>query len=210
MQAIGEDVTPPLTGRESKYFPNPPFKSRKQVNGESGQAERIEYRELLVSEYVLQGYSNPEILRALHQMADDDANFEFLRVSEKTVALDRRFLVQRLQYQQLENLNALRSLWTARAEAALAALWPKIREGNMWAVDRMLQIGGFESRLWGLEQASGASLGDPQAQAAMERLVVTIRTMGLEPAEVLGQLIEGIRGEKAKLPDPVRSDVEVA
>lgn len=207
-QILGESATLPPEAMPQSYRANVPFPKKFLKNKPRGTTERVELREMLVSEYVLAGLNNVEIAEKLAEQADSDPDFEFLRVSHQTVANDRRLLIQRMQYQQLENMNGLRSLWTARAEAAIAAIWPKILEGNMWAIDRLLAIGTFESRLWGLDQASGAAMGDVQAQAAIERLVVTIRTMGLEPSDVIGQLIEGIRGERAQLPQPETVEAE--
>ncbi|MBI4496777.1 MAG: hypothetical protein HY689_02620 [Chloroflexi bacterium] len=118
----------------------------------------IEARRTRVAELLLEGRSEREMARALG-------------VSLGTVATDVKAVRQEWQARRLAHMEEKGAEDLARTDADLAAIWPKVRAGNLWAIDRVLGLLQYRAKVLGLEapQKQEHDVGDALA-AILERL----------------------------------------
>ena len=202
-------------GRRQQFIQMVPFRPKNGQIPKGADACR-EYRRAIVSELVLAGLSNREIKDRLNEEADAltqeyGGDWEFLRVSHVTVRSDRIELMNRAQEAQLDNIEHYRTVWHQRLEKALSAIWERVVDGDVWAIDRMLKIAEMDGKLFGLLQQPDAPMmsGDPRTRVLLERLVITIQSMGLNPASTISQLTAGLKSHEYTPPQiemPVAED----
>lgn len=178
--------------RQHFYAPIP-FPSKKRTPPAA--EVQIEYRRNLVSEYLLAGLSSVQIKQKLDELAADNPGYEFLSVTKRTIESDRQELLHRVQLQQMENMDQMRALWSERISRALSAIWPRILQGDLWAIDRFEKLAYLEMKVWNMDQPSQVGeIGDARTQILLERMVITMRQKGYDISETVNQLIAGLAG----------------
>lgn len=60
----------------------------------------------------------------------------------------QRFMAVMRDYPR-EDIETTRNIISDRYDVMIAALWPKVLEGNMWAVDRVTRISESQAKLMG-------------------------------------------------------------
>jgi hypothetical protein len=182
--------------RQQFYVPVPfPSKRRNPPATEL----QMEYRRQLVSEYTLAGLSPTQIRQKLDELAADNPGWEFLSVSKRTIEMDRQELLRRVQVQQMENMDTMRALWSERINRALSSIWPRILQGDLWAIDRFEKLAYLEMKVWNMDQPTQiGDIGDAKTQVLLERMVITMRQKGYDISETINQLIAGLAGHEAQ------------
>lgn len=70
----------------------------------------------------------------------------------------------RLDEYTTEQVSAMRALEAARLDAATLAIWPKVQDGHLGAIDRLLRIMERRSRLFGLDAPTRIAPTDPSGE----------------------------------------------
>jgi len=76
---------------------------------------------------------------------------EQLGITESVAARHARRAYERLCAETSETTAEMRQIETERLDAMLLSIWPRVRKGELIAIDRALSIHSARSKLYGLE-----------------------------------------------------------
>jgi hypothetical protein len=102
-----------------------------------------------------------------------------LGAGKTTIARDLQRALADLLAVEVASMDELRALELARLDAALVAIWPKVRAGDLLAVDRLVRLSKRRSELLGLDAPVRVDIAGYIRQLA--------EAEGLDPEEAVSE-----------------------
>jgi len=124
-----------------------------------------ENRRLLVAANLLAGATYREIAAAAH-------------VSIGTVSNDVTIILGRWEREQVQDTGKYVKLELRRLDVALNAIWDKVRDGHLGAIDRMIAIMNKRAKLMGLDKPLELTLTDDEIIRQYKDLLAQIAGTG--------------------------------
>lgn len=110
--------------------------NRKKRLEKSAKQQEIERPRMKVATLILSGRKQRDITK-------------HLGVSPATVHSDLKALLLEWRQSQLKNVAAIMTLELARIDAAINAIWPKVTEGSLFGIDRLISLIRLRSKIMG-------------------------------------------------------------